>query len=806
MGVVVENLYQDIRYAIRMLLKSRGFTAIALLTLALGIGANTAIFSVINAVLVRALPYEKPEQVVWMWGDIRGRTSQASVSPPDFLDYRQQNQSFEHLAAAISIPVSSNLTSSGEPERISGAAITTNYFQALGIKPALGRDFIVEEEQAGQGQVVILSHHLWQRRFGGDKAILNQPLTLDGKSYTIIGVMPPAFRFPSNAQMWTPLSFDAFPEMKVRKAHFLRPIGRLKPGVSIQQAQAEMDLIARQLEEQYPDSNTNWGLRLVSLQEQIVGNIKPTLLILLGAVAFVLLIACANVANLLLVRSASRQKEIAIRSALGAKRWRIVRQMLTESLILSSIGGALGVLVAMWCVELLITFGGQDIPRAAEIKVDFVVLAFTFGVACLTGILFGIVPALQVSKPNLNETLKEGGRGGSEGAKRNRTRSLLIVAESALAVVLLIGAGLLIKSFIKLQNVQPGFRAENVLTLRLDLPRTKDTKPEQWANFHDELQQRVSALPGVEYVGMVSELPLTGQPNDAPFSIDGRAPDPSQTMNADFRRANQDYFQAMGIPLVKGRYFSQQEARQNAGVAIISKLVAERFFPEDDPLGKQLTFDFMKDKSFEIIGIVGDVHHRSLEGNAYQAIYLPSLTLPWTNLVIRVKGDAASLAPAVRKEVMAINPNQPVADVKVMDQWLYESASTQRFRTILLGIFAGLALILSIIGIYGVMSYVVNQRTHEIGIRMALGATNWDVLKLVINQGLKLTLLGVALGLVAAFGLTRLMAGLLFSVTATDTLTFIVVPVILTGVALVACLVPARRAAKVDPMVALRYE
>jgi putative ABC transport system permease protein len=803
---MMETFWQDIRYAIRTLLKSRGFTAIALLTLALGIGANTAIFSVINAVLVRALPYEEPERVVWMWGAVRGRSSQASVSPLDFLDYREQNQSFEHLAAAITIPVSSNLTNSGEPERISGAAITTNYFQALGIKPELGRDFLAEEEQAGQGQVVILSHHLWQRRFGGDQAILDQTLTLDGKSYTVIGVMPPAFRFPSNAEMWTPLSFDAYPEMKVRKAHFLRPIGRLKPGVTMQQAQAEMDGIARQLEEKYPDSNTNWGLRLVSLQEQIVGNIKPTLLILLGAVAFVLLIACANVANLLLVRSASRQKEIAIRSALGARRWRIVRQMLTESLLLSSMGGALGVLVAMWCVELLVSFGGQDIPRSAEIKVDWLVLAFTFGVAGLTGILFGIVPALQVSNPNLNETLKEGGRGGGEGAKGNRTRSLLIIAESALAVVLLIGAGLLIKSFIKLQNVDPGFRAGQVLTVRLDLPRTKETKPEQWVNFYDELQRRLSSLPGVEYVGMVSELPLTGQPNDAPFSIAGRVPDAGQTMSADFRRANQDYFQAMGIPLLKGRYFTEQEARQNGSVVIISDLLAEQFFPEEDPLGKQLTFDFIKGKSFEIIGIIGDVHHRSLEGNPYQTIYLPSLSLPWTNVVIRAKGDAASLAPALRKEVAAINPNQPVANVKVMDQWLYEAASTPRFRTILLGIFAAVALLLSIIGIYGVMSYVVTQRTHEIGIRLALGAKNSDILKLVINQGLKLALLGIALGLLAAFGLTRLMSSLLFNVTATDTLIFIVVPVILTGVALLACLAPARRASRVDPMIALRYE
>jgi putative ABC transport system permease protein len=797
-------LWQDLRYGARMLRKRPGFTLVAIITLALGIGANTAIFTVIYAVLLRPLPFDEPDRVVWMWGAVRERGSRASVAPLDFLDYRARNQSFAEFAAAISIPISFNLTGNGEPERLSGAVVTTNYFAALGVRPMLGRSFVGEEEQAGRDRVVILSHGLWQRRFGADPAIIDRTVTLDGQSLTVVGVMPPKMRFPNDADLWRPMSFDAAPEMRQRRAHFLRPIGRLKADVTIEQAQAEIDAIARQLEEQYPDTNTKWTMLLVPLQERIVGDIRPTLWVLLGAVAFVLLIACSNVANLMLARATSRYKEIAIRLAMGASRWHIIRQMLTESVLLAIIGGALGVLLALWGVDVLLSFSNASIPRAAEIGLNATVLGFTLAVSFITGTLFGLVPALGSSRPDLHDTLKEGSRSVSGGA-RHRLRSLLVIAESALAVVLLIGAGLLIKSFVKLQEVSPGFDAEHVLTMRLDLPRGKT--PAQVADFYDQLQQRVAGLAGVEAVGMVSELPLTGQPNDAPFAIEGRAPEaPDQRPNADFRRVNHDYFRALRIPLLKGRQFTEQEARQSAGVVIISERLAAQYFPDDEPLGKYLLTDFGQHNRFEIVGVVDDVRHRGLATDTYPAMYLPTLSLPWTNLVIRTAGEPAGLAAAVRKEVGALDSQQPVAAVKPMAQWLSESVAQPRFRTLLLGVFAGIALLLSVLGIYGVMSYVVAQRTREVGIRMALGAGRFDVLRLVIGQGMRLALTGVALGLAAAYGLTRLLASLLFNVSATDPTTFIAIALLLAGVASLACYVPARRATKVDPMVALRYE
>jgi putative ABC transport system permease protein len=800
----METLLQDLRYGARMLRKRPGFTLVAIITLALGIGANTAIFTVIYAVLLRPLPFDEPDRVVWMWGAVRERGNRASVTPLDFLDYRARNQSFAEFAAAISIPISFNLTGNGEPERLSGAVVTTNYFAALGVRPMLGRSFVGEEEQAGRDRVVILSHGLWQRRFGADPAIIDRTVTLDGQSLTVVGVMPPKMRFPSDADLWRPMSFDAAPEMKQRRAHFLRPIGRLKAGVTVEQAQAEIDAIARQLEEQYPETNTNWTMLLVPLEERIVGDIRPTLWVLLGAVAFVLLIACSNVANLLLARAAARYKEIAIRLAMGASRWHIIRQMLTESILLAVAGGALGVLLALWGVDVLLSFSDASIPRAAEIGINATVLGCTLAVSFITGTLFGLVPALGSSRPDLHDTLKEGSRSVSGGA-RHRLRSLLVIAESALAVVLLIGAGLLIKSFVKLQEVSPGFDAEHVLTMRLDLPRGKT--PEQVADFYDQLQQRVAGLAGVESVGMVSELPLTGQPNDTPFAIEGRAPEaPDQRPNADFRRVNHDYFRALRIPLLKGRPFTEQEARQSAGVVIISERLAAKYFPDQEPLGKYLLTDFGKQSRFEIVGIVDDVRHRGLATDTYPAMYLPTLSLPWTNLVIRTAGEPASLAAAVRKEVGALDPQQPVAAVKPMAQWLSESVAQPRFRTLLLGVFAAIALLLSVLGIYGVMSYVVAQRTREVGIRMALGAGRFDVLRLVIGQGMRLALAGVALGLAAAYGLTRLLASLLFNVSPTDPATFIAIALLLAGVAFLACYVPARRATKVDPMVALRYE
>ena len=800
-------MLQDLRYGLRMLIKNPGFAFVAVFTLALGIGANTAIFSIVNAVLLQPLPFSEPDRLIWVWGNIRNGGRSASVSPPDYLDYRSQNTSFEHFAATFSIPAPFNLTGSGEPERLQGAVATGNFFQALGVNTALGHTFLLENEEPGRDQVVVLSHRLWKQRFAGDPSLIGKTLALDGKTFEVIGVMPAGFNFPRGAELWTPMNFQISPGMKQRKAHFLRPVGRLKPGVTLAQAQTDMDSIAGSLESQYPDSNTGWNLRMVPLREQLVGNIRPTLRVLFGAVGLVLLIACANVANLLLVRASSRQKELAIRMALGAGRRRIVRQMLTESLLLAIAGGTLGVFLAIWGIDLIVAFSGNDIPATAQIGIDGAVLGFTLCVSLLTGILFGLVPALPATQSaRLSETLKEGGRAGGQGASRNRTRNLLVVFETAIAVVLLIGAGLLIRSFVRLQNVGPGFDPENVLTARIDLSREKYNLPEKASAFWVQLHERLAALPGVEAVGMNTELPLSGQPNDMPFSVEGRPAEPNQQFGADFRRVNQDYLRSMRIPLKRGREFTEREVRQGANVVVISETLANGVFGDDDPLGQRLLLAINEKTPIEIIGIVGDIRHRTLEADPLPMMYLPVPSTQWTNLTIKVSGDPLSMAAAVRREVHVIDSDQPVAAIRTMEQVVAESVGAPRYRTSLLGLFAFIALLLAAIGIYGVSSYAVAQRTHEIGIRMALGAEPRDVQWLVIGRGIGLALVGVGGGLVGAFGLTRLLAGLLFGVTATDPLTFAGVAVILTGIAFLACWIPARRAAKVDPMVALRHE
>jgi putative ABC transport system permease protein len=800
----METLLKDIRYGVRSLMKRPGFTAIALVALALGIGANTAIFSLVNAVLLRPLPFAEPDRLVWMFGNIRNGGNRASVSPLDFLDYRQQNTTFEQFAASISVPVPLNLTGNGEPERLTAAAVTGNYFQALGVQPVLGRTFQLENEKPGNDRVTVLGYNVWQKRFGGDPAIINKTITLDGKSCAVLGVMPKEFSFPATAELWVPINFDISPGMKQRKAHFLRPIGRLKAGVTMAQAQADTDAVARHLEEQYPEDK-GWNLRLVSLREQLVGNTRPTLFILFGAVGFVLLIACANVANLLLVRAAGRSREIAVRTALGAGRWRIVRQMITESVLLALVGGSLGTLLAVWGVELLVALSEGAIPSTAHVSIDATVLGFTLLVSLSTGVLFGLAPALRTMKLNLSESLKEGGRTGSEGAHRNRTRSVLVVLETAVAVVLLIGAGLLVRSLLRLQEVSPGFDAQNVLTMSVDLPRAKYDTPEKSANFFSDLEGRLASLPGMESVGLVSELPLSGQPNDMPYTVEGRpAVSSNQSFDDDFRRVNTKYFGAMRIPFLRGRNFSEQEVRDGARVVIISDLLARQVFPNEEPLGKRLVM-MMGNTPFEIIGVVGDIRHRGLDSDPLAAMYMPAYERSM-NVVLRSKGDTATLAAAARKEVQQIDPNQPVANVRTMEQWLETAMAAPRYRTALLGLFALVALLLASTGIYGVMSYSVSQRTHEIGVRMALGARRFDVLKLVVRQGMSLVLIGVVVGLAGAFALTRLMSTLLFNVTAKDPFTFAAVATLLTLVAFVACYLPARRATTVDPLIALRYE
>jgi putative ABC transport system permease protein len=802
----MDTLLRDIRYGMRGLLKRPAFTGVALIALALGIGANTAIFSLVNAVLVQPLPFKDPDRLVWMWGNIRQGSNRASVSPLDFLDFRQQNTTFEQFAASGTLPTHAILTGNGEPERLQSATVTGNYFQALGVNPKLGSGFVLENEKVANDHVTILSFGLWQRRFGGDPGIVGKNIVLNGESYLVLGVMAQDFNFPRASDLWVPMPFERYPEMKQRKAHFLRPIGLLKPGVTIAQAQADTDAVAQRLEQMYPDSNTGWNLRLVSLKDQLIGNTRTTLYILLGAVGFVLLIACANVANLLLVRAAARQKEIALRTALGASRVRIARQMITESVLLALAGGALGTFLAAWGIKLLILVSGDNLPPTAQVKIDGTVLGFTLLVSLVTGVLFGLAPALRTMKLNLCDSLKEGGRNIGEGLQRNLTRSVLVVIESAVAIVLLVGAGLLIRSLVRLQNVSPGFDANNVVTMRINLPEKKYASPEKPRSFFEQLQTRINGLPGVESVGMISELPLSGQLNDMPYSVEGRPPaSPDQGFDDDFRRVNTEYFRAMRIPLLRGRNFTEQEVAKSAKVVVISDLLAKRVFPNEDPIGHRLVMG-MSGLPFEIIGVVGDIRHSALENSPAPAMYMPTQDGPSTNLVIRAQGDLSNLAAAVRREVKAIDPDQPVAAVKTMDEWLTTSVSAPRYRTSLLGLFALVALILASTGIYGVMSYSVAQRTHEIGVRMALGAGRFHVLRLVVRQGMGLVGIGVVLGLIGAVALTRVMSSLLFEVTPKDPLTFTAVAAFLTLVALVACYIPARRATKVDPLVALRYE
>ena len=802
---LIEDLWQDFRFGLRSLLKRPGFTAIALLALALGIGANTAIFSLVNAVILQPLPYRDPDRLISVYGT-RNRSTQGSVGPTDFLDYRSQNKTFEQFAASGSMMLPMNLTGSGEPERLNASIITGNYFDTFGVRPALGRGFSLENEKTGQDHVTVLSHAFWQTRFGGDPNIVNKTINLDGKAYEVLGVMPAEVVLPQPAQLWVPINFDADPEMKMRNARFLRGIGRLKEGVTLDQAQTDTDLIAAQLEQQYPDSNTGWSLRLIPLREILVGGSRTMLFILFGAVGFVLLIACANVANLLLVRAAARQKEIAMRTALGASRLRIIRQMITESLLLAIFGGALGALLAVAGVKLLVSLGEDNIPRTANVKIDATVLAFTLLISLATGLLFGLAPAIRTMKENLVDALKDGIRGGSEATVKNRTRSLLVVFESAIAVMLLIAAGLLIRSLVALQNVDPGFDPNNVLTLRVDLPRQKYNTPEKASNFFEQLETRVAGLPGVEAVGLITDLPLSGEARDMPYRVEGR-PATSDIAFVDFRRVNKNYFSAMRIPLRRGRNFSEQEVRQSDKAIVVSQAFVDSVFPNEEALGKRLIiWSGIRNEPYEIIGIVGDTRYQSLQGEPSATMYVPTRELLFVNLVIRTQGDPLSLVGGVRKEVNALDPDQPIAAIRPMTEWVAMSAAGARYRTTLLGLFALLAMILAATGIYGVMSYSVAQRTQEIGVRMALGARPLDVLKLVVRQGMMLALIGVVVGLAGALALTRVMSSLLFGVTERDPITFVAVAALLIVVAFISCFVPAHRATRVDPLIALRCE
>jgi putative ABC transport system permease protein len=818
----METLLQDIRYALRTLLKNPGFTAVAVIALALGIGANTAIFSVVNAVLLRPLPYTNADRLVMIWATnplLQLGIDNIPASAANYAEWRDRNQVFENVSALDAITF--NLTSGGEPEKVACARVSSSFFQLMGVPPKMGRAFRPEEDQPGNNQVVVVSHGLWQRRLGADPDIIGKPLTLDGKSYTVIGVMPAGFRFPGAADMpaymglppqtdlWTPIAFTA--EQSARRGdHNLSVMARLKPGVTLEHAQTDISNIARQVEEQDPKAK-GYGANVVSLEEQLVGSIRPALLVMLVAVGFVLLIACANVANLLLARSSARQKEIAIRMALGATRGRVIRQMLTESMLLSVAGGSAGVLLNFWGIGILLALSPENIPRLDEINTDAHVLGFTLLISIATGALFGLAPALQASRLNLNESLKEGARGSAGGPHRNRIRTLLVASEVALSLVLLLGAGLMVRSFERLLKVDPGFDPKNVLTSRLALPASKYPDSKQQSAFFQETLQRLEALPGVQSVGAVSALPLSGAEEASSFMVEGSPPaDSSETPMADRRRASADYFRAMGIRLVKGRYFTEADNQSAPAVAIISESFARRFFPDEDPLGKRIKNGGPTSTRpwLLIVGVVRDVRHLALEAEPRPQVYMSYLQNTWTSMavVIRSASEPASLAAAVRNAVWEVDKEQPVTDVKSMEQYFSASVARRRFNMILLAVFAGVALALAAVGIYGVMSYSVTQRTQEIGIRMALGAKQADVLKMVVRQGMIPALAGVAAGLGAGLALTRLMSSLLYGVSATDLITFAAVPLTLLGVALGACFVPARRATHVDPVIALRRE
>ncbi|HXX22713.1 MAG TPA: ABC transporter permease [Terriglobia bacterium] len=811
-------MLHDVRYGIRMLARKPGFAALAALTLALGIGANTAIFSVIDAVLLKPLPYKDTDRLVLVWEQNPERGWYRNiVSAANFLDWRRQNDVFTEMAA-INPEKDFNLTRTGKPEEVSGELVTTNLFSLLGVRPLLGRDFLPEEDKPGGPRVVILSYGLWERRYGHDPTLVGKQISLNNESYTVVGIMPAGFYFPpfwrqwAAGELWVPGLDLSNPE---RTFHNYVAIARLKPDVTLERAQSEMDTIARRIVQQSPDAK-GWAVGLVGLREQAVGDTRRPLMVLFGAVGFVLLIACANVANLMLARSAAREREVAIRTALGANRGQLIRQFLTESLLLALLGGTLGLLVAPWVIKVLASISGEWAlgswggANLADVRVNGAVLAFTTVVTLATGIIAGLAPALGSSAPDLNRSLREGSRGAGEGVQRHRLRSVLVVSEFALALILLAGAGLMIRTLILMRRVDLGFNPHNVLTMTVPLlgPRYQEQRAQ--AELFTALLERVKTLPGVQWASVSRGLPVEDWNGWGFVTEDNPSPPANEEPDGNYQVTGPDYFRAMGIPLREGRFFTAQDTQQAMRVVIVNEELARTQWPAKDPVGRRLRVNMSGKPWLTVIGVVGNVRTEWPMPQFRQELYLPYTQYPWDlaprHLIVRTAVNPAAMAAAVRREVAALDKDQPVSDVRTLEDVVAEAVGPQRFAMMLLGSFAALAVVLASVGIYGVMAYSVSQRTHEIGIRMALGAQRGNVLSMVVGEALVLALIGAGLGLAGAWGLTRLLSSLLYNVRPTDPLTFALVPLLLVGVSAFASYIPARRATRVDPIVALRYE
>jgi putative ABC transport system permease protein len=814
----MNGLIQDFRYALRQLRKSPGFAAVAVITLALGIGFNTAIFSVVNAVLLRPLAFADASRLVRIWHvppekSFPGMTT-FPVSAANYLDWERQTQVFDHMA--IYSYHGFTVTGGDKPEQLSAGAVSSGFFATLGVQPILGRVLSPEEDQPGRSHVVVLSYRLWQEHFGGNPGIVGHDINLDGQPYLVAGVMPSNFQFPDFAKMWTPMAWTD-QERAVRGEHHSIVIARLKPGVELKQAQAEMNTMSDRLQQQYPDDDKGWGAVVVPMQQDLVSDVRPALLVLLGAVAFVLLIACVNVANLALAKTFSRQKEIAIRTALGATSARILRQILTETVLLALSGGALGLAFAHFAVRFIVAFLADKLPHSIEVGLDSKVLLFTAVISVVTGIVAGVLPAWRLTRRDVNEALKQGLGRTDADAGGHRTRSVLVVSEVALSLILLIGAGLMIRSFQNLRNVNPGFDSRQVLTMSVMVSRAKFPSPDQAISFFDRVLQRVRSLPGVESAAVIDNIPLTGGSHQ-PIAIEGRPVVPmSEQPEVDVRLVSAGYMSAMHIPTLRGRGLSDTDVAGRPAVVLVSESMARQFWPGEDPVGKRLTLTFYPEAIREVVGVVGDVKLDSLDEMRPSAtLYFPldQVSVPaaggWRSfpmtLLVRSRSGSGELASAVSNAVHEADRDIPLVDISTMDELVENSLSQQRFNMLLLGAFAALALLLAAVGIYSVLSYSVKRSVREIGIRLALGAPVGEVLRMVVFEAMKPTLLGVAIGTAGALALGRVLSSLIFGVRPTDPVTFVAVAALLAAVALVASIVPAYRATKVDPMVALRYE